>query len=106
MSSVNSYDWWNDWAWERELTMPDLLASTDVIQALREKSEPHSPDPCYGALSIKEMRYLPSGTILGCTERGREFVREMQEAEARKKENGREWMWRSLYGALTGGKDA
>ena len=112
------------WAWTSP-RMPDLLVSSDVIQALREQSEPHSPNPCYRSFSIDEHSGLPSGTILGCTERGREFVREMKEgtrptyarygarvtfpylytkkAGAWKRANGREWMWRSLYGALAGG---
>jgi len=83
--------------------MPDLLVSTDVIAALRERSEPRIPNPVYGhaSFSLDEMRWLPSGTILGCTERGRDFMREVEEAGARKRENGKEWMWRSLYGAMT-----
>ena len=89
-----------NWTWATA-KMPDLLASTDVMKALREESLPGNLNLCYrrASFSIDEHAWLPSGTILGCTERGREFVREMNEAEVRKKENGREWMWRSLYGA-------
>lgn len=66
------------------LPMPDLLCGEKVWKTLVETfgTVDNSDRMMRRGISIDVCDYLPPDMIIGCTERGREFVRAMKEGQA------------------------